>query len=39
MPLFLIRENYISVPLEAAYLAAWEDVPPQYQEVLSASPN
>ncbi len=37
MPLFLTRENYIRVPLEAAYLAAWEDVPPQYQEVLLAS--
>jgi Protein of unknown function (DUF4058) len=36
-PLFLTRENYIRVPLEAAYLAAWEDVPPQYQEVLLAS--
>jgi hypothetical protein len=37
MPLFLTRENYIRVPLEAAYHAAWEDVPPQYQEVLLAS--
>jgi hypothetical protein len=36
MPLFLTRENYVRVPLEAAYVAAWEDVPPQYQEVLSA---
>ena len=35
MPLFLTRENYVRVPLEATYLAAWEDVPPQYQEVLS----
>ena len=35
MPLFLTRENYVRVPLEAAYMAAWEDVPPQYQEVLS----
>jgi hypothetical protein len=34
MPLFLTRENYIRVPLEASYMAAWEDVPPQYQEVL-----
>jgi hypothetical protein len=38
MPLFLTRENYVRVPLEAAYLAAWQDVPPQYQEVLLASP-
>jgi hypothetical protein len=37
MPLFLTRENYVPVPLEAAYLAAWEDVPTQYQEVLLAS--
>jgi hypothetical protein len=36
MPLFLTRQNYVSVPLEAAYMAAWEDVPPQYQEVLLA---
>ncbi len=37
MPLFLTRENYVRVPLEAAYMAAWEDVPQQYQEVLSGS--
>ena len=36
MPLFLTSENYIRVPLEPAYMAAWEDVPPQYQEVLAA---
>ena len=34
MPLFLTRENYVRVPLEGAYMAAWEDVPPQYQRVL-----
>jgi hypothetical protein len=37
MPLFLTRENFIRVPLEAAYMAAWEDVPPQYQDILHAS--
>lgn len=37
MPLFLTRENYVRVPLEAAYMAAWEDVPVQYQEVLRAA--
>jgi hypothetical protein len=37
MPLFLTRENYVRVPLEAAYMAAWGDVPPQYQEVLAIS--
>ena len=36
MPLFLTRENYVRVPLEASYMAAWEDVPPQYQEILLA---
>jgi hypothetical protein len=34
MPLFLTRENYVLAPLEAAYMAAWEDVPSQYQELL-----
>jgi hypothetical protein len=37
MPLFLTRENYVRVPLDAAYMAAWEDVPPQYQAVLLGS--
>jgi hypothetical protein len=37
MPLFLTQENYVRVPLEATYMAAWEDVPAQYQEVLLAS--
>lgn len=37
MPLFLTRENYVRVPLEATYLAAWEDVPQQYQQLLLAS--
>jgi hypothetical protein len=37
MPLFLTRENYVLVPLEAAYKAAWEDLPPQYQRVLIGS--
>jgi hypothetical protein len=36
MPLFLTRKHYVRVPLETAYTAAWEDVPPQYQEVLLA---
>jgi hypothetical protein len=38
MPLFLTSENYVRVPLEAAYMAAWEDVPPQYKEVLRSAP-
>jgi hypothetical protein len=36
MPLFLTSENYVHVPLEKTYMAAWEDVPSQYQEVLLA---
>ncbi len=36
MPLFLTRENYVHIPLEAAYLAAWEDVPQRYQAELLA---
>jgi hypothetical protein len=36
MPLFLTRENYVRVPLEAACMAAWEDVPPRYQEILAS---
>jgi hypothetical protein len=36
MPLFLTRENYVRVPLEASYMAAWQDVPSQYREVLLA---
>ena len=38
MPLFLTQENYVRVPLEPTYMAAWEDVPAQYQEVLLALP-
>ena len=36
MPLFLTRENYVEVPLEATYSAAWQDVPPQYKQTLTA---
>jgi hypothetical protein len=37
MPLFLTRESYVRVLLEETYMAAWEDVPPRYQEVLLPS--
>jgi hypothetical protein len=36
MPVFLTAENYVQVPLEAAYMAAWQDVLRQYQQVLLA---
>lgn len=35
MPLFLTGENYVRVPLDKTYMAAWEDVPPQYQRLLA----
>ncbi|MFO7906675.1 MAG: DUF4058 family protein [Planctomycetota bacterium] len=38
MPLFLTRNNYVSVPLERTYMAAWQDVPARFQEGLLASP-
>lgn len=34
MFVFLTRENYVEVSLEAPYMAAWADVPPQYQQIL-----
>jgi hypothetical protein len=37
MPLFLTQENYVRVPLEASYMAAWADVPPRYQQLLESS--
>src|SRR5262249_16543485 len=37
MPLFLTQKHHILVPLEAAYRAAWEDVPSQYQDALRTS--
>jgi hypothetical protein len=37
MPLFLTRENYVDVPLEETYMAAWQDVPAPYQNVLTVS--
>jgi hypothetical protein len=37
MLLFLTADVYVSLPLEAAYLAAWADVPAVWQDVLTAS--
>jgi hypothetical protein len=36
MPLFLTREVYVPVPLEATYRAAWEAVPDFWRRVLTA---
>lgn len=35
MPLFLSLEQYVRVPLEATYLAAWEAVPEYWREVVA----
>lgn len=35
MPLFLEAETYVSVPLEATYLTAFEDTPKPYRAKLS----
>jgi hypothetical protein len=37
MPLFLEREEYIDVPLEATYAAAWRGVPKHLQQSLTMS--
>jgi hypothetical protein len=38
MPVFLTPDFHVRLPLEASYLAAWDDVPPQYQRALEAPP-
>jgi hypothetical protein len=35
MPLFLSLEQYVRVPLEATYVAAWEAVPEYWRDVVS----
>lgn len=37
MPLFLAPGEYVNVPLEASYQAAWAEVPERWQEVVAAS--
>ncbi len=37
LPLFLTPERYVNVPLEQAYLAAYEDVPGWWKNVLDAA--
>lgn len=39
MPLFLPRQTYVAVPLEATYNAAWESVPGFLRDELSAPPS
>jgi hypothetical protein len=39
MPLFLTPEVYVSVPLEATYLSAWDGMPAYWREVLTAAPE
>jgi hypothetical protein len=37
MPLFLTPDEYVNVPLEASYQAAWAEVPERWQEVIAAA--
>lgn len=37
MPLFLTSDIYVLTPLEAAYLSAWETVPPRWQRVITGA--
>ena len=37
MPLFLLPDEYVLVPLEATYQAAWEAVPAFWRTVLTNS--
>jgi hypothetical protein len=39
MPLFLTPEVYVPLPLEAAYLSAWEAVPAYWRGVMTAPPS
>jgi hypothetical protein len=39
MPLFLTAREYVELPLEATYRAAYAEVPPAVREVLEASPG
>jgi hypothetical protein len=39
MPIFLTRDTYVPVPLEATYQAAWEAVPAYWQNVIEGRPN
>jgi len=36
MPLFLAPEQYLNVPLERTYIAAWEGVPERWRRVIEA---
>jgi hypothetical protein len=37
LPLFLNPAEYVTVPLEAAYQAAWPEVPEKYRTILAAA--
>jgi len=39
MPLFLNPDHYISLPLEATYLAAYRGLPAFWREVLEGRPT
>jgi hypothetical protein len=35
MPLFLLPDEYVPLPLEATYQSAWEAVPSYWRDVLT----
>lgn len=37
MPLFLTTEHYVSVPLEASYIGAWQGVPAPWKKIIEAN--
>jgi Protein of unknown function (DUF4058) len=39
MPLFLTRETYVPIPLEATYQSTWEGLPDFLRDVLTAPPD
>ena len=38
MPLFLERDGHVTVPLDASYQAAWQNVPAYWRGVLEQVP-
>lgn len=35
MPIYLYPEMYVKVPLEGAYMSAWDAVPKRWQQVIT----
>lgn len=39
MPVFITPARYVSVPLEATYLSAWDDVPQYWRDQITSAPR